>query len=181
MRIPLTCLALVAVAAAQSGSPFLPIPNAHYPIERPRTRLGDFQAADLRGRVWRTAGLHGKVTLIDIWATSCGPCRADHPELQRFYESIRGNPKLQVLTFSWDADLQRVAAYMAAKHYTFPVILGADPAKLFANDGIPQKWLVDPDGYLDRFRLSPIGQVIAAARRMAAGWPPDGSSARGPR
>ena len=41
------------------------------------TQLPDFEAQDINGRVWRSADVRGKFTLIDIWATFCGPCRRD--------------------------------------------------------------------------------------------------------
>jgi hypothetical protein len=73
MRVLLTILALAAVAMAQPGWPFVSVQEARDQIARSQTRLGDFEAVDLNGRVWRAAGLHGKVTVADIWATSCGP------------------------------------------------------------------------------------------------------------
>src|SRR5205823_9294814 len=70
-------------------SPFLQVPAVASDTLRFLTQLGNFEATDLSGRRWSSGDLRAKVTFVDIWATSCGPCRREHPEIQRFYEKIK--------------------------------------------------------------------------------------------
>jgi thiol-disulfide isomerase/thioredoxin len=46
-----------------------------------------FEALDLAGMTYRLANQKGKVVLINIWATWCGPCRAELPKLDRLYRT----------------------------------------------------------------------------------------------
>jgi thiol-disulfide isomerase/thioredoxin len=48
--------------------------------------LTDFDAVDTAGKRWQAANLNGKITFINIWATTCGPCLREQPEIQRFFE-----------------------------------------------------------------------------------------------
>ena len=109
--------------------------------------LPDFQAKDLNGKTWTLADLKGKATLIDVWATWCGPCRAEHPLLQELYNRIKARKDIQVLTFSMDETSYLPASYMKEQKYGFPVIASKDPAeKLFPVLGLPQRWIVDAKG-----------------------------------
>jgi hypothetical protein len=64
--------------------------------------LPDFSAKDLSGRTWRLGNLKGKATFINYWATWCGPCRAEHPEVQKLHDQLTGRKDIQVLTISID-------------------------------------------------------------------------------
>lgn len=123
--------------------------------EKPKKELPPFELADLSGKTWRLKELGGKTLLINLWATWCGPCNAELPQLQKFYEEVKGRSDVQVLTFNIDEDLGLVAPYLRDKGYTFPV-LPAYSVVVSLLDGwaIPQNWIVDPKG---AWRWSQIG------------------------
>jgi thiol-disulfide isomerase/thioredoxin len=115
--------------------------------EKPTKELPPWQLPDLDGRTWKLALLHGKVVLINVWASWCGPCRMEHPYLEKLYETSKGNPDLQILTFNIDDEIGAVAPYMKENKYSFPVLLAKD----YVNDllplvSIPRNWIVDPAG-----------------------------------
>jgi thiol-disulfide isomerase/thioredoxin len=115
--------------------------------EKPSKILPTFELADLSGRTWSVKSLNGKVVLINLWATWCGECIAELPQLQNLYEKAKGRSDIQILTFNIDEDLGQVEPFMKEKGYTFPVI----PALSYVDDvlpqiGIPQSWVLDPKG-----------------------------------
>lgn len=115
--------------------------------EKPKMDLPTFELADMTGKTWRTKDLNGKTVLINLWATWCGPCNAELPQLQKLYDQAKNRTDLQILTFDIDEDVGLVAPYLKKKGYTFPVL----PAYGFVTnllDGyaIPQSWLVDSKG-----------------------------------
>jgi thiol-disulfide isomerase/thioredoxin len=103
----------------------------------PDATLPAFGLTDVSGQRWTLAQLAGKVVLINVWATWCGPCRVELPKIQ----------ELQVISFNVDEDLGRVAPYMKARGYSFPALAayGFVSRTLFRYE-IPQNWLIDPNG-----------------------------------
>jgi thiol-disulfide isomerase/thioredoxin len=115
--------------------------------EKPSKTLPTFELADLSGKTWSVQSLHGKVVLINLWATWCGECIAELPQLQQLYEKAKGRSDIQILTFNIDEDLGQVGPFMKEKGYTFPVI----PALSYVDNvlpqiGIPQSWVLDAKG-----------------------------------
>lgn len=117
--------------------------------ERPRNPLPAFSLSDLEGRTWKLASLNGRAVLINVWATWCGPCQAEHPELQKLYERLKSRVDLAVLTFNVDEDLGKVEPYMREHGYTFPVVPARDlVAAVVPVLAIPRNWLIDRQGKL---------------------------------
>jgi tetratricopeptide (TPR) repeat protein len=115
----------------------------------PRKPLPAFALQGLDGKTWKLADLQGKVVVIDLWATWCVPCRAELPEFQKLYEQWKDRPDVAVISFNVDDDPAVIAPYVAANHYTFPVLR----ANEFADDYltvafIPQTWFLDAHGKL---------------------------------
>ncbi len=109
--------------------------------------LPHFSVKDQSGRLWQLGDLNEKATLVNLWATWCGPCRGEHPEIQKLYERIKGRKDLQILTISVDDSPSAVTEYIKAEKYTFPVIHSPELAhNLFLYIGLPTNFLVNAKG-----------------------------------
>ncbi|MGJ1264984.1 TlpA family protein disulfide reductase [Sphingobacterium spiritivorum] len=69
----------------------------------PGTDGFDFNFPDKNGNQVSFSSLRGKVLLIDVWATWCGPCRAEFPYLKQLETDIKGKP-IQIVSISVDDD-----------------------------------------------------------------------------
>ncbi len=117
--------------------------------KKPKKSLPSFELTDLSGKMWRLKELNGKAVLIDVWATWCGPCQAELPNLQKLYEQIKDRNDIQILTFDTDDDPGVVGPYLKNKGYTFPVLPIVNAAGIDAavnDEGIPQNWVLDRSG-----------------------------------
>lgn len=122
--------------------------------------LPEFKLKDLEGRIWRLSDLKGKVTLINVWATWCVPCRVELPYVQRLHKTLENVPGLQVLTLNLDEAPDPVPGYMQAGGYTFPVIRSFELAeKIHPVSEVPQNWLIDPKGRRSVQSLNGHGEV----------------------
>jgi thiol-disulfide isomerase/thioredoxin len=112
--------------------------------EKPTKQLPVFELADLSGKTWRLKDLERKTVLINLWATWCGPCNAELPNLEKFYERVKDRSDIQVLTFNIDEDLGLVAPYLKDKGYKFPVLPAYSlVVNLLDGYSIPQNWIID--------------------------------------
>jgi len=92
----------------------------------------------------------GKYVLIDLWATWCGPCVAEMPNLHKAYEKFKG-PDFEVLSLSMDQDKERITPFrqkwaMPWNHGFAPGVWQSQIAELFEASSIPKPILVGPDG-----------------------------------
>jgi thiol-disulfide isomerase/thioredoxin len=115
--------------------------------EKATKPIPEFELSDMSGKTWKLKELGGKTLLINLWATWCGPCQAELPHLEKFYEKVKDRKDIQVLTFDIDEDLGLVEPYLKEKGYTFPVLPAySTVVSLLDGFAIPQNWLVDTKG-----------------------------------
>ena len=116
------------------------------------------QATLLDGSHFSLAAQRGKVVLVNVWATWCGPCRAEMPALEAFYKAHRDDG-LVVLAISADdpGDIAKVRTVM--RDFSYPAALAHDTQ--FAGYGrlwrVPLTFVIDRDGVLrrDGFKAAP--------------------------
>ena len=81
-----------------------------------------FTMTDLDGREISPASLRGKVVIVNFWATWCGPCRAEVPDLVALQDKYRDT--LQVIGISEDEGGVEVVKRFAAEHkINYPVVM----------------------------------------------------------
>ena len=103
-----------------------------------------FSARDLDGREISLASLRGKVVLVNFWATWCGPCRAEIPDLIALQEKYRDG--LQVIGISQDeAPVDLVRRFVADHHMNYPVVMSSPEIEaLFPGvNALPTSFIVD--------------------------------------
>ena len=113
-------------------------------------KFADFEVPAADGSMQKLSDYvgKGKVTLVDFWASWCGPCRAEIPKLQAL--KAKYGDKFDVLGVAvWDnPDDTRKA--MEQMEITWPVIIGTEqlnqPTDLYGIKGIPHIIIFGPDG-----------------------------------
>jgi peroxiredoxin len=108
----------------------------------------DFTLTDLQGKVWTLSALHGKVVLVNFWATWCPPCRKEMPDLNVLYQRFK-DQGLVILAIS-DEEPDKVQPFLAERQITYPVMLdpGRKVNELFQVEGIPKSFVYNREGKL---------------------------------
>ena len=116
-------------------------------------RVGDvapaFTITTTAGEVFATEAFAGKVILVNLFATWCGPCKAEMPHLQKgVVEAFADNPDLVVISLAREESNDVVAPYAQKMGLTFPMAGDADRKiyDLYAKGYIPRNYLIGRDG-----------------------------------
>lgn len=106
----------------------------------------------------RLAKLKGKVVILDFWATWCGPCREELPDLVKLYDTYRSKG-LEVIGLTVEAPESQSMDYFNQFIKTFnldyPIGFSSlDTAKNYGIDPIPTTFFIDKSG---KIALSFVG------------------------
>jgi len=113
----------------------------------------------LEGQSFRLASLHGKVVLLNFWATWCGPCRAEIPEFNAMQRDLaaRGFSIVGATVSPVDTP-DAIRSFQKDIKQDYVIIRGAEEigAKFGNGPGLPVSYLLDRQG---RIRQKFIGQT----------------------
>jgi len=103
---------------------------------------------DLNGRTVRLSDYHGKVVLINFWATWCPPCRAEMPELVKLQREY-AKEGLQIIGVTYPPEKKaRVRRFAKSLKVNYPIALGTrEIASRFSSEDIlPLTVVINRDG-----------------------------------
>lgn len=117
-------------------------------------KVGDiapnFTMNDIEGKPFSLSQLKGKYVLVDFWASWCGPCRGENPNVVKAYNQFK-NKNFTVLGVSLDEDKSKWLEAIKEDQLTWKHISdlkgwSSAVVSLFGFDGIPYNILVNPEG-----------------------------------
>ena len=118
-----------------------------------------YAASSMTGDSVSLAQLRGKVVLMNVWATWCGPCRKEIPELRAIHSTYKDRG-LQLVGVSVDADGSDDAIRDFLRDFKMDYTIWRDPnesvSATFRMAGVPATFLIDRKGVL---RWKAIGAV----------------------
>jgi thiol-disulfide isomerase/thioredoxin len=115
------------------------------PVER-RDVARAFDLERLDGGRLRLADYRGRVVLVNVWASWCGPCRAELPALDALVRDL-GDSAVVFITLNEDVERDRAAAFVAELGFPYPVGLGEGRLRgHHYGFGLPFTMLVDAEG-----------------------------------
>ncbi|MEO6583599.1 MAG: TlpA disulfide reductase family protein [Ferruginibacter sp.] len=119
------------------------------PVGKP---LADFSQADTAGNALTLSSLKGKYVLIDFWASWCGPCRQENPNVVDAFQKYKGK-NFTILGVSLDKTRKAWIDAIAMDQLTWPHVSDLQGwqnavAQQYQIFSIPQNFLIDPMGII---------------------------------
>ena len=119
----------------------------------------DLTLKDMNGNDVKLADYRGKVILLNVWATWCGPCQAEIPELVEAYNKYK-EQGVVVLGVSLDDTAETLRAYAPKKQMNYPILLMRDEfdeayGPIF---GVPITFFIGRDGTISRKHFGPVSK-----------------------
>jgi thiol-disulfide isomerase/thioredoxin len=139
-----------ATANNNAGGTSAPAGNAK-PV-REGSEAPDFPYTTIDGTTSRLSEHQGSVVLINLWASWCGPCVVEMPDVNQLKQE---NPELVVLAVNVSDDISDAHAYINETGYDFTWIIdeSGEISSLYPTDGIPYTIIVDKSGIISSIHL----------------------------
>ncbi len=145
----------VALYMLQSGRDTSVVPSALIGQLAPETSLAPLDGSGLPGL--SSAEFVGNVTLVNVWASWCAPCRAEHPLLMQLAE----DPRIRIAGLNYKDKTENARRFLGNLGNPYKSI-GVDPNGRSAINwgvyGVPETFLIGADG---KIRYKHVGPITA--------------------
>jgi len=146
-REPWVAVAAVSLAllGCDEGAPGAKSPGGNHPLAGQPAPEFDLPGQS-GGKRASLSGTHGKVVLVDFWATWCGPCRASFPKYQAIAQKYSDD--VVVVGISEDDESDGIKPFAQETGATFLLAWDGDKsvAKSYHPDAMPTSFLIDKNG-----------------------------------
>lgn len=153
---------------------------AKFEPPNPNENISDalqFKLSKLNGGEVRLADFKGKVIVTNFWATWCGPCRVEMPELERAMEKYKDDKEVIFLAINTDDDRNYVEPYVKGQKIKLPIVYANNLDTKYRITSIPTTIVFDRQGQVS-FRqagyssredfVTMISEKIEAAKKRQA-------------
>ena len=114
----------------------------------------EFSGTTIDGQIVALSDLDGKLVVINVFASWCGPCRAETPHLVEIYDEL-DRDEFEFVGLNLQETPGAVQAFKEEFSIEYPLLLneGGEITDIFSPIGLPTTWFIDQEGIV-RFTFS---------------------------
>ncbi|RPI86283.1 MAG: TlpA family protein disulfide reductase [Chloroflexi bacterium] len=107
----------------------------------------EINLVDLEGNSVSLEDYLGKTVMVNNWATWCPPCKAEMPDLDRYYQTHKDEDFILIGIEAGDTEAN-VSSFVQSYGINFPIWLDAkqEAVQAFRNNGLPNSYIIDTSG-----------------------------------
>jgi thiol-disulfide isomerase/thioredoxin len=131
-----------------------------------------FKLTGMNGRSYEAGGKRDKPMMLNFWASWCGPCELEAPDLKSVYEKYKNDFDLYGINTTNKDDLAEAEKFVKLYKLTFPILLDKDGrvSDQFRFSMIPTSFLIDRNGVVvDVFHVLSPNELDHKIKKLIQG------------
>ena len=119
------------------------------------SKFPDFSATDIQGKKWTNADVKGKVMVLNLWFTGCGPCRSEMPALSKWKNEM---PDVMFFSSTYE-DAETARPIIESQHFNWiPIVNDTQFKEFVGSNGYPMTIVIDKEGIISKveYGTSPV-------------------------
>lgn len=124
----------------------------------------DFELETFDGEVIKLSELKGKKVILNFWASWCGPCKAEMPHMQNYYEAYAEEDNVEIIAVNMSTQerggMDGVKDFITSYNLTFPIPLDQEGTAIADYEifTIPTTFMLGTDGTLEQKIIGPMDE-----------------------
>lgn len=125
----------------------------------------DFDLTTLDGEAVKLSDYKGKKVILNFWATWCPPCRAEMPDMQKYYEEQAAGSNVEILAVNLttaDKGMDEINAFVEEFSLTFPIPMDTEGkvGEIYQAASIPTSYMIDTEGRVQNKIVGPMNEQM---------------------
>ena len=126
----------------------------------------DFELQTLAGDTVKLSDYKGQKVILNFWASWCGPCKAEMPHMEKFYEDNKDTENVEIIAVNLTAaerkGLKGIEEFIDSYGLTFPIPLDKDGeiGEVYEVMTIPTSYIIGTDGKLTQVITGPMNEEM---------------------